>query len=90
MDHSFDPIMRILVTPMVLFSGTFFPVEQLPVVLEFAVKVLPLWHGVELARDATSGTIEAASAIGHVAVMVAYFVLGWIWARREFTRRLTS
>ena len=90
MDHSFDPIMRIVVTPMVLFSGTFFPVEQLPVVLEVTVKILPLWHGVELARDATSGTVEAGSALGHTAVMVAYLVVGWTWARREFTRRLAS
>ena len=90
MDHSFDPIMRILVTPMVLFSGTFFPVEQLPIVLETAVKVLPLWHGVELARDATSGTVELGGAVGHLAVMVAYAGTGWAWARREFTRRLAS
>ncbi|MEM7285453.1 MAG: ABC transporter permease [Actinomycetota bacterium] len=90
MDHSFDPIMRILVTPMVLFSGTFFPVEQLPVVLEAAVKVLPLWHGVELARDATTGTLDVGRTIGHLGVLLAYFGLGWLWARHEFTKRLTS
>ena len=90
MDHSFDPIMRIVVTPMVLFSGTFFPVEQLPVVLEAAVKILPLWHGVELARDATSGTVELGRSLGHVAVLTAYFSAGLFWARCEFTRRLAS
>lgn len=90
MDHSFDPIMRVLVTPVVLFSGTFFPVEQLPVVLEVAVKLFPLYHGVELARGATTGTLDAASALGHVAVLVAYAGLGSLWAAREFERRLLA
>lgn len=89
MDHSFDPIMRVGVTPLVLFSGTYFPVEQLPVVLEAIVKVFPLWHGVEIARGATTGTLRSVDA-AHAAVLAVWLGVGWVWARHEFTKRLTA
>ena len=38
------------VTPMFLFGGAFFPIDQLPDWLEPVAKVTPLWHGVELCR----------------------------------------
>ncbi len=90
MDHSFDPLMRVGITPIMLFSGTFFPLEQLPVVLEWFARVFPLWHGVELARGATTGVGTAASTFIHLAVLVAYTAIGWLWGRRTFETRLTS
>lgn len=90
MDHSFDPIMRMVVTPLVLFSGTFFPVEQLPLALETLVKVFPVWHGVELARAATTGQLQPGPALGHIVVLLGYIVIGSLWARREFERRLAA
>ncbi len=90
MDHSFDPIMRVLVTPVVLFSGTFFPVEQLPIILEVIVKVFPLYHGVELAHAATTGDVELGSALINLTVLLTYSVVGVLWAAREFNRRLSA
>src|SRR6187200_2406957 len=54
-DLAFPVIMRVGVLPLFLFSGTFFPISQLPSWLQPLAVLSPLWHGVELARDATTG-----------------------------------
>ncbi len=51
-DTSFPPIFRFVIVPMFLFSGTFFPVDQMPLAFELAAYVTPIWHGVELCRAA--------------------------------------
>jgi len=88
-DASFDPLLRIGVTPLYLFSGTFFPATELPMALQWVAKAFPLWHGAELARAATSGTGSAPTASVHLAVLGAYIVAGWVWGRSTFTARLT-
>ena len=88
-DRAFDPIMRILVTPLYLFSGSFFPTSQLPAALEATAMAFPLWHGIELARSATSGAPSAFNPVVHLAVIVAWIAIGWLAARRTFVRRLT-
>ena len=76
-DQSFPMIMRLGIIPMYLFSGAFYPVDQLPVVLEWVARVLPVWHGVELVRGLTVDVdMTAASALGHIAVLVAYIATG--------------
>lgn len=87
-DRTFSIIMRIGVIPMFLFSGTFFPVEQLPDVVEPLVVVSPLWHGVEVARDATTGAVDGWTAV-HVAVLLAIVVAVLPAGVRGFERRLT-
>ncbi len=89
-DISFPVIMRIGVLPLFLFSGTFFPISQLPGWLRPLAAVSPLWHGVELARGATTGTLNVGADVVHVAVLVACVGAGLLWARRTFTQRLTS
>jgi lipooligosaccharide transport system permease protein len=91
-DHRFPLVLRFITLPMFLFSATFFPLSQLPAALQPIAWVLPLWHGVELCRDATTGTLGAAGWAGvvvHVAVLVAYVTAGSVWGMRAFTRRLT-
>src|SRR5207302_10604479 len=56
-DGAFVPVMRFGIVPMFLFSGTFFPISRLPVVLEWVARATPLWHGVDLCRGLTLGTI---------------------------------
>ena len=87
-DSTFPLIMRLGIIPLFLFSGTFFPVEQLPDVLEPLVWLSPLWHGVEAARDATSGGLGAGTAL-HVSVLVVLLVAVLPAGVRGFTRRLT-
>jgi lipooligosaccharide transport system permease protein len=89
-DAAFDVVLRVVIVPLYLFSGTVFPVEQLPGTFRVVVALFPMWHGVELARGATTGSIRAGAALGHVAVLLAYTGTGWWWGIRAFRRRLTS
>ena len=87
-DNSFPAILRFAIIPMFLFSGAFFPIEQLPGWLQPVAWVTPLWHGVELCRGAVLGGLSATAATGHVAVLAAYVAVGWAACRMTFRRRL--
>jgi lipooligosaccharide transport system permease protein len=84
----FSFYMTLIMTPMTMISGVFFPVEQLPrPVLAFA-QALPLYHGVELVRPLVAGRAPDHVLL-HVAVLLAYAAAGTalaIWfARRRFS-----
>jgi lipooligosaccharide transport system permease protein len=87
-DSGFALVFRFLVMPMFLFSGTFFPVSQLPLAFELVAYVTPIWHGVELCRMLTLGTVAALPALGHVAYLLAWSAVGFELARRSYRRRL--
>jgi lipooligosaccharide transport system permease protein len=87
-DQSFSIIMRIAVVPMFLFSGTFFPVDQLPDWLEPLARVTPLWHAVELCRGATTGSLSLAGAVGHSAFLLAVVAAGCWWGVATFRAKL--
>ena len=87
-DQSFSIIMRIAVVPMFLFSGTFFPVDQLPDWLEPLARVTPLWHAVELCRGATTGSLSLAGAVGHAAFLLAVVAAGCWWGVATFRAKL--
>jgi lipooligosaccharide transport system permease protein len=89
-DFRFPVIMRLGIVPLFLFSGTFFPVSQLPDWLQPLAQVSPLYHAVELCRGATTGSIDPGAAVVHVAVLLAFTLAGWLWGSRTFTRRLTQ
>jgi lipooligosaccharide transport system permease protein len=88
-DLPFSVVARLGIVPMFLFSGTFFPVDQLPAGFRRLVVVSPLWHGVELCRDATTGQWRPGSQSLHVAVLVALVAVGWRAGTRTFSERLT-
>jgi lipooligosaccharide transport system permease protein len=77
-----------VVMPFYLFSGTFFPVSQLPAELRPIVYVTPLWHGVDLCRTLSLGTATWRASLGHVAYLVALGGLGYWFARRTYWRSL--
>lgn len=87
-DQRFPLIMRLGILPLFLISGTFFPVSQLPGVIQPLTWLSPLWHAVVLCRGATTGSLGVASAVVHTAVLVACATAGWLWGMRTFTRRL--
>ncbi len=90
-DVSFPVIMRLGVMPLFLFSGTFFPVAQLPGAVQPVAWISPLWHGVELCRAATTGSgMAPIVAAGHVAALGACAAAGCWWGSRTFGRRLTQ
>jgi lipooligosaccharide transport system permease protein len=89
-DLSFPIVMRIAVMPMFLFSGTFFPVDQLPDWLEPLAWAAPLWHSVELCRGATTGSLSLAAAAGHTAYLLAVVGAGCWWGVRTFRDKLAA
>jgi lipooligosaccharide transport system permease protein len=89
-DNAFGILYRFVITPLMLFSGTFFPIEQLPALMQPVAWVTPLWHGVELSRAAATGTAPGWVGIGHLMVLLAYIGIGWVLAHRRFTWRLAS
>jgi lipooligosaccharide transport system permease protein len=82
---------RLVVVPLTLFSGTFFPLSELPWFLQWIGWLSPLWHGTELSRVLTFGYPEPIWLTAlHVVVLVAMTAVGWMWARRIAVRRLTA
>jgi lipooligosaccharide transport system permease protein len=89
-DNGFSVIFRFLVTPLFLFSGTFFPIEQLPAFLQPVALATPTYHGVALVRDLTLGTVEPVEAIGHLTILAAVVVAGVAACSITFRRALVK
>ena len=87
-DETFPLVMRLGIIPLFLFSGTFFPVEQLPGLLRPLVWLSPLWHAVEPARDLTTGDVGLSTPL-HLLVLVAITAAAVPFGVRRFARRLT-
>jgi lipooligosaccharide transport system permease protein len=87
-DITFGVLVRIVIMPLFLFSGTFFPVTQLPGWLQVAARFSPLWHGAELTRGFSTGHVHIDAVVVHVAVLVAITAAGVAWGRGTFTRKL--
>ena len=85
---AFSILFRLVLIPMTLFSGTFFPVAQLPAWVRPITWVSPLWHGTVLARDAALGGGALLPALGHVAFLLAVAAAGAVVAVARFRRRL--
>jgi lipooligosaccharide transport system permease protein len=89
-EEGFGLIFRLGVFPLFLFSGAFFPVDNLGPALVWVARLTPLWHGVDLSRMLTLGTVDWSLAAIHVAVLVALTVVGWFWSVRGLARRLAG
>ena len=87
-DSSFAVIFRFVLIPLFLFSGTFFPVTQLPAWIRPVAYLTPLWHGVALCRGISLGTLTAAGALAHVAYLAAVTAAGLLAGRLTYRRRL--
>jgi lipooligosaccharide transport system permease protein len=88
-DSSFALIGRFLITPLFLLGGVFFPIHQLPQLVQGIAWVTPLAHGVALARSLSLGVL-APSAGMHLAVLLVYAVIGIVAARITLQRRLVQ
>ncbi|MDZ7732392.1 MAG: ABC transporter permease [Acidimicrobiia bacterium] len=88
-DASFSVLFRLLIQPLFLFSGTFFPVSQLPDGIEPLVWLSPLYHAVELCRAATTGRGDPFLLVVHVLVLVGVVVASAAIGTRAFAKRLT-
>ena len=76
-------------TPMMLLSGVFYPVSNMPAWLGAIANALPLTHAVDLGRPLLLGRWPDAPLL-HVAVLAIYGVAGFWVAMLLFRRRLTT
>lgn len=84
----FSFYMTLIMTPMTMVSGVFFPADQLPKPVLAVAQALPLYHGVELVRPLVAGRVPSGSAL-HIAVLLVYAAAGTMitiaFARRRFS-----
>ena len=85
---AFTMLFRFVVIPMTLFSGTFFPVDRLPPIVQPLAWISPLWHGTELARAAALDRWAPLAALGHLAYLLVLLGMGIVLVTRLFGRRL--
>jgi lipooligosaccharide transport system permease protein len=81
-------LFRFGVVPMFLLSGTFFPLDQLPVWLQQVARAVPLWHAIELVRGVTLGITPTWPYSGHIAYLAVWLLIGTALALWVFRRRL--
>jgi ABC-type polysaccharide/polyol phosphate export permease len=81
-------IFKWVVMPLYLFSGTFFAIDQLPAWVRPLAWLTPSWHGVQLCRTLSLGTVTWSGAAVHVAFLLFVIGVGYLFARRNFRRHL--
>ncbi|MDK3021207.1 ABC transporter permease [Cupriavidus taiwanensis] len=77
----------LVMTPMLLLSGVFFPLEQLPEGVQAATNTLPLAHAVALIRPLMLGRPVDGAGL-HLAVLAAYAVAALVVCLVLLRRRL--
>ena len=85
----FSFYMTLVMTPMMMISGVFFPAERLPAPMLAVAQALPLYHGVELVRPLIAGRLPEASAL-HVLVLLGYAAAGYFLAIRFARKRFAE
>ncbi|WP_409350024.1 ABC transporter permease [Rathayibacter soli] len=84
-------LMRFVLLPLTLFSGTFFPLSVMPVYLQWIGWISPLWHGTELSRVFAYGLQEPLwLTLVHAGYLLALVAGGWLWSRRIAAKRLNK
>lgn len=87
----FALVQRFIVMPLFLFSGTFFPLDSLPIAVRWIGWISPVWHGTELGRVFTYGMDQdPLLTITHVVFLLATATVGWVLVRRQFVKRMGS
>jgi lipooligosaccharide transport system permease protein len=83
----FTYFFTLVLTPTLLLSGVFFPVEQMPAALRAAASILPLSHAIDIARPLLSGKVPD-NIVLHIAVLLAYACAAYYVALVLTRRRL--
>jgi lipooligosaccharide transport system permease protein len=87
----FAILQRLVILPLTLFSGTVFPLTQLPIFLQWIGWLSPLWHASELGRQFAYGPTEPIwLTVIHVVYLVVLGVIGWQLCARNVARRLNK
>jgi lipooligosaccharide transport system permease protein len=86
--QDFD-LVNLVVLPLFLFSGTFYPLSVYPPVFQVFTRFSPLYHSVELIRSLTLGIFDW-SIVGHIGFLVAMGALGATIATRRLATLLMT
>ena len=87
-DSGLAGLFRFGIIPLFLFSGTFFPISQLPEQMQPLAVLTPLWHGVEWARDWALGSSPLWPWHWHATALAAFAVTCFWGAYRALVRRM--
>jgi lipooligosaccharide transport system permease protein len=90
-DHFFTFVGRFVIQPMFFLSGTFFPLDSIPIYLRWIGWISPLWHATDLGRYLTYGhKIPITLVWVHVLFLVSMIIVGLTIAFRAFSKRLAK
>ena len=88
-DALFAIIGRFVIAPMFLFSGTFYPLDQMPIYLQWIGWISPMWHSTQIGRFLSYGmTLEAWQLVMHAGFLISLYVVGMLLAYPKFESRL--
>jgi len=85
--NDFDVPMGLIVMPMFLFSGTFFPIDIYPEPLQWLMQINPLYHSISLIRGLSTGLVGLAQLWDLVFLVGFFAICIWI-AMRQMERKL--
>jgi lipooligosaccharide transport system permease protein len=88
--EGFGVLFRLGVFPLFLFSGAFFPIDNLGEVGAWAARLTPLWHGVNLSRMFFLDNVDWGWAAVNATVLLVLTLLGVRWSITGLTKRLVS
>jgi lipooligosaccharide transport system permease protein len=90
-DQFFSILGRLVIMPMFLFSGTFFPLSSMPIYLQPIGWVSPLWHATELGRESAFDYGLSNLMVGvHLIFLITLVVVGLVLSTRQFEKRLAK
>jgi lipooligosaccharide transport system permease protein len=90
-DGVFALVGRFIITPMFMFSGTFYPITSMPIYLQWIGWISPQWHATNLGRALSYGSpVESWLIVLHWSLMLVLAVIGITWANRVFESRLAK
>lgn len=90
-DGFFAIIGRFVIAPMVMFSGTYYPLESMPFYLQWVGWISPLWHGTDLGRVISYGSMQQGwIVISHWLYLATWLVVGLTLAYRQVSKRLAA
>jgi len=85
--QDFDLVTGLFITPMFLFSATFVPLTAFPTPVQWIIQLLPLYHGVEVLRQLTTGVLHS-SLVVHLAYLVLVGGMALVVAIRRLDRAI--
>lgn len=90
-DGFFALVGRFIIAPMFMFSGTFYPLENLPIYLQWIGWVSPVWHATDIGRALSYGhSVSSGLMTIHFAYLAVMLVGGLYIGTRQFNRRLAK